>query len=112
MSAPYAAAVDLEMSWTFCSTGVALTVVGYFLVLRKFGWTGRFYEKVVRPLSAASYGTYLMHIMALVVLADCLRGMVPTPVAIAGIAAGAFAVSSAVSMVVRKIPVIGKAIVG
>ena len=109
---PYAAAVDLEMSWMFCSTGVALTVVGCFLVLRKCTWDGWFYSKVIRPLSAASYGTYLMHIMVLVVLAERLKGAVPTPAAIAGIALGTFAVSSAGSCVIRRIPFVGKMVVG
>ena len=108
----YAAAVDLEMSWEFCGTGVALTVVGYFLILRKPNFSGWFYEKVIRPLSAASYGTYLMHIMVLVVLAEHLKGIVPTPVAIAGIAAGSFAISSVASIAIRKVPFVGKLIVG
>ena len=112
VSAPYSAAVDLEMSWMFCSTGVALTVIAYFLILRKLTFDGRFYQRVVRPLSAASYGTYLMHIMVLVVLAEHLKGPVPTPVAIAGIAAGSFAISSVVGIILRKIPVLGKMIVG
>ena len=112
VSGPYASAVDLEMSWEFCSTGVALTVVGYFLVLRKCVAEGWFYEKVIRPLSEASYGTYLMHIMVLVVLAGQLKGTVPTPLAIVGIAAGSFAVSSVVSLMVRKVPAVGKWIVG
>ena len=109
---PYATAVDLEMSWEFCGTGVALTVLGYFLVLRKFNWSGWFYERVIRPLSAASYGTYLMHIMVLVVLAERLKGTVPTPAAIVLIALGAFAVSSAVSVLVGKVPKVGRWIVG
>ena len=112
VSAPYAAAVDVEMSWEFCGTGVALTVIGYFLVLRKCTGTGFLYAKVIRPLSEASYGTYLMHIMALVVLAERLKGSVPTPLAIVLIAVGSFAVSSAVSLMVRKIPKVGKLIVG
>ncbi|MBQ0033055.1 MAG: hypothetical protein KBT68_09690, partial [bacterium] len=112
VSDTYAKVVDLEMSWTFCSTGVALTVIAYFLVLRKFTLVGWFYEKMIRPLSAASYGTYLMHIMVLVVLAEHLKGSVPTPVAIAGIAAGSFAVSSVASMLIRKIPKVGKWVAG
>ena len=91
---------------------MALTVIAYFLVLRKLTFGGWFYEKVIRPLSAASYGTYLMHIMVLVVLAEHLKGTVPTPLAIAGIAAGSFVVSSVVSLIIRKIPVVGKLIVG
>ena len=112
VTCPYAAAVDLEMSWEFCSTGVALTVVGYFLLLRKLTADGWLYAKVIRPLSEASYGTYLMHIMALVALAEGLKGRVPTLLAIVGIAVGSFAVSSLVSALLRKIPFVGKWVVG
>ena len=82
------------------------------MLLRKFTFDGWFYEKVIRPLSAASYGTYLMHIMVLVVLAEYLKGAVPAPIAIAGIAAGSFAISSVASIVTRKIPFVGTLIVG
>lgn len=112
VSRPYAAAVDLEMSWEFCSTGVAMTVAGYFLVLRKCVADGWFYRYVIRPLSEASYGTYLMHIMVLVFLSEQLKGHVSTPCAIVGIAAGSFVVSSAVTLVVRRIPVVGRWIAG
>lgn len=50
--------------------------------------------------------------MVLVVLAEHLKGSVPTPVAIAGIAAGSFALSSIISIIIRKVPVVGKLIVG
>jgi len=100
----YAAVVDLEMSWMFCSTGVALTVIAYFLVLRKLNADGGFYAKVIRPLSAASYGTYLMHILVLVFLAGQLKGAVATPVAIFLIAVGSYAISSVISLVFRKTP--------
>lgn len=80
--------------------------------LGKFAFSGWFYARVIRPLSAASYGTYLMHIMVLVVLSERLKGSLPAPVAIAGIAAGTFAVSSVVSMILRKIPLVGKWICG
>jgi len=112
VSDTYAKVVDLEMSWMFCSTGVALTVIGYFLVLRKLDVTGWLYEKAIRPLSAASYGTYLMHILVLVALAEHLKGTVPTPVAIALIAVGSFAVSSIASLILRKVPVVGRCLVG
>ena len=91
---------------------MALTVIAYFLVLRKFTFGGWFYKKVIRPLSAASYGTYLMHIMVLVVLTEHLKGVLPTPIAIVSIAVGSFAVSSVVSIVIRKIPFVGKWVVG
>ena len=112
VTAPYATAVDLETSWMFCSTGVALTVIAYFLVLRKLTFDGRFYARVIRPLSEASYGTYLMHIMVLVVLAEHLKGSVPTPLAILGIAVGSFAISSAASLAIRRIPIVGRLVTG
>ena len=50
--------------------------------------------------------------MVLVVLAEHLKGALPTLVAIAGIAAGSFAISSVTSIVIRQIPVVGKLIAG
>ena len=108
----YAKVVDLEMSWGFCSTGVALMVIAGFLVIRKFNAAGWFYEKMIRPLAAASYGTYLMHILVLVALTEHLKGALPTPLAIGAIAAGSFALSSAASLLLRRIPVIGRFLVG
>jgi len=104
----YAKVVDLEISWMFCSAGVALTVIAYFLVLRKLNATGWFYERVIRPLSEASYGTYLIHILVLVEVAGHLKGVFTTPAAIAVIAVFSFVCSSAASLALRKIPRAGK----
>jgi len=112
VTAPYADVVDLEMSWMYCSSGVGLMVVGVFLLVRKVTFDGGFYEKVMRPLSEASYGTYLMHMLVLVVLAGHLKGAVSTPIAIVLIAVGSFAISSVVSLLLRKIPVVGRFLVG
>ena len=109
---PYAAAVELEMSIEYCGLGVCASVLAFFLVIRKLTARGWFYEKVIRPISEASYGMYLMHIVVLVVFVGHLKGSVPTPVAIAGIAAGSFGVSSVASIIIRKIPIVGKLIVG
>jgi len=109
---PYAAAVDMEMSWEFCSTGVALTVAAYFLVLRKCVAEGAFYRWVIRPLAEASYGTYLLHIMVLVVAAEYMKGRVATPIAILGIAVVTFIVSASLSWGVRKVPKVGKWVMG
>jgi len=112
VQAPYAAAVNLEMSWEFCGTGVAMTVLGYFMVLRKCVSTGKFYERVIRPLSDVSYGTYLMHILVLVTLADNLKGSLPTPVAILVFAVGSFAVASLFGLLFRKIPKVNRWLIG
>jgi len=54
---PYSFAVDVEMSWEFCSLGVALMTLAYFLLIRRFTAESVFYRRVIRPLSEASYGT-------------------------------------------------------
>ncbi len=59
-------AVEMETSWTFCSLGVALTTVAYFLIIRKITATGWLYNHLVLPLSKRSYGIYLMHMFVLV----------------------------------------------
>jgi len=112
LTRPYATAVDLEMSWEFCSLGVLLTVLAYFLVIRKLTSEGAFYRRVVRPLSEASYGTYLVHIFFLVAIMGWLKPLVPTPVAILVGASLTFAAGSAFSLIVRRIPVVGKWICG
>jgi surface polysaccharide O-acyltransferase-like enzyme len=112
VSAPYAAAVDLEMSWEFCSTGVAMTVVAYFLVVRKLTTKGVFYAKVVRPLAEASFGVYLVHIIVLCPVTTMLRPQLPTSVTIAASALLTFLVSSLICVVGRKIPRVGTFIFG
>jgi len=112
VSSGYAAAVDLEMSWEFCSTGVAMTVVAYFLVIRKFAFSGAFYRFAVRPLSEASYGVYLVHILVLVPVCAALKPHVSVPVSIFGTALATFAGSSVFAYAVHRIPVVGKWLVG
>ena len=110
---PYAEAVNLEMSWEFCSTGVALTVLAYFLVLRKLTATGAFYRRVIRPLSEASYGAYLMHMLILVPAVGLVRPYLPTPLCIAAGALLTLVASGALSAAVRRLPLgIGKFICG
>lgn len=109
---PYPFAVDVEMSWEFCSTGVVMTVLAYFLVIRKLTADGTFYRFVIRPLSEASYGTYLVHIFFLCAIMPWLKENVATPYAIVGCALLTFAGSSVFSLLVRRIPRVGKLICG
>lgn len=107
LTRPYALAVDLEMSWEFCSFGVALTVLGYILVLRKLDFSGWFYAHIVRPASEASYGTYLMHMLILTPTVGVYRQALPTPLCIVATAVTTFVAASLASMLLRKIPKIG-----
>lgn len=109
---PYAAAVDFETCIEYCSLGVAAAVVGLFLVIRKITADGTFYRRVIVPLSEASYGTYLIHMIALAPVSAALKGVVPMPLAVMAVASIAFVSSSLVSFAVRKIPFIGKYLMG
>ena len=112
VSAPYAAAVDLEMSWEFCSLGVAMTVIGYFLLIRKLTSDWTFYRRVILPLSGASYGVYLIHILVLVSVIGWFKPSVTTPIAIIAAATTTFGLSSLISIIGRNLPKIGKWLFG
>ena len=111
-SAPYAKAVDLEMSIEYCSFGVMMATAAVFLLLRRISHGGRFYERIVRPLSEASYGTYLLHMFVLLPVFEFVRPLLPTPLAIAATATVSFALASLISAAIRGIPKVGAWICG
>lgn len=108
----YAQVVELERSWEFCGTGVLMTVVAYFLVLRKFDWRGALYRRVVLPISQASYGMYLIHMLILVPVTAWLRPHLGNPACIFAIAALTYALSAAIALCLRALPVAGKWLCG
>ena len=110
--APYAMAVDLEMSIEYCSLGVALAVIGAFMVLRKLSADGAIYRRIVCPLAKASYGTYLLHMFVLPVAFGAIRPHVSTPVTILATAVLTFALASCASLAIGKIPKAGRWICG
>jgi len=82
-----------------------------------------FYRGVVLPLSKAGYGMYLMHMLVLAVVSAWLRGWLgvgadgvlgvwTTPVEILGTALLAFVVTGLVSILVQRIPRVGKYLMG
>lgn len=80
LSAPYQTAVDMETTWSFCTFGVMMQTVAYFLVIRKITATGWFYEHIVLPFSRLSYGMYLMHMFVLMPVFAWVRSWgIPTP---------------------------------
>ncbi len=111
-SAPYSAAVDLEMSIEYCSTGVALTSVAAFMLLRKMDAESWLHRKVVRPLAEASYGTYLLHMFVLLAVFGALRPHCPTPLTIVATAVSSFVFASLASILIGKIPKVGRWICG
>ena len=109
---PYAFAVDLEMSIEYCSTGVAVAVIAAFMLVRKIKADGAFYRWIVRPLSEASYGTYLLHMFVLLAVFDAVRPHCNTPATIFVTAAVSYVIASAAGVLIRRIPFVGKLIVG
>ena len=83
-----------------------------------------FYRIIIRPLSEAGYGMYLAHMLVLAVVSGWLRGWLgigpdgllgptwTTPVEILGTALISFVAVGIVAVFVRKIPVVGKWIIG
>ena len=109
---PYAFAVDLETSWEFCGFGVALMAVAYFLLIRKLNFSGGFYRRIVRPLSEASYGAYLLHMLILVPVVGCFRQHLSPAATMIAAAVATYVLASAAGVVLRRIPFVGRFIVG
>ncbi len=66
LSAPYETAVEMETTWNFCTFGVMMQTVAYFMLLRKIRASGWLYSHIVLPVSKLSYGMYLMHMFILI----------------------------------------------
>jgi surface polysaccharide O-acyltransferase-like enzyme len=107
-AAPYSAAVRMEMSIEYCSLGVALATIAAFTVVRKIYFDGAFYRLVVRPVSEASYGMYLVHMLVLTPVSAALIPRMATPLAIISSAAISYVASALLAIAVRRVPVIGK----
>ncbi|MBQ0096308.1 MAG: acyltransferase [Bacteroidales bacterium] len=119
----YGVAAGWEVPWTFCGIGVALMTVGWILLFRKFNSEGKFYRKIVLPVSKASYGMYLVHMLALSSYATLFRnalgigtegclGIMTTPVEIIATAVCSYVTVAVICTMLQKIPVAGKWIVG
>ena len=116
-------AVYWETTWCNDTLGVALMTIAWILLFRKITAEGRFYNKALLPVSKASYGIYLAHLLVLVPVCGAVRGWLgsadagvlglwTTPVEILLSAVIAFAITALGAVVVRRIPKIGKFIAG
>lgn len=116
-------AAILETSWVNDSIGVALMAIGWVLIFRKITATGCFYDKILLPVSKASYGMYLSHMIVLASVSGWLRnslglgaegvlGIWTTPVQIIGTATISFVTVAVANVLIQKIPKVGKFIVG
>ena len=120
---PVGLAALWEGPWLNDTFGVALMAIAWILLFRKIERGGKFYEHVLLPVSKASYGMYLCHLLLLSVVsgwirnalglgADGVLGIWTTPVQIFAIALLSFAGAALFSVLVQKIPKVGKWVIG
>lgn len=120
---PTGLAAAWETTWINDTTGVFLMTIGWILVFRKINAGGWFYRNVLLPISKASYGMYLCHMIALAFFSGWLReslgtgvdgqlGIWTTPVQILLTALLTFATVALFCVAVQRIPKLGKWVVG
>lgn len=120
---PVGLAALWETPWLNDSIGVAFMAIGWILVLRKLQTPGKFYQKIVLPVSKAGYGMYLSHMVVLVPVCGWLRealklgdegilGIWTTPVQILGTAIISYIIVALCCVLIQRIPKIGDKIVG
>lgn len=119
----WANTIWMETTWHNESLGVALMTLGAVALLIKIKADGMIYQRLIVPISKASYGMYLMHLMLLPVVSNILRqalgigtdgllGFMSTPTIILATAVITFVLTAFVSVIIQHIPKIGKYIVG
>ena len=112
-------AVWWETTWCNDTIGVVLMAIAWILVFKKIKAEGKFYKNILLPVSKASYGMYLMHLLILVPVFGAIRnalgsgaegvlGFWTTPVEILGAAIIAFVCTAVAALIIRRIPKIGK----
>jgi surface polysaccharide O-acyltransferase-like enzyme len=124
---PTGGAVEVAVWWetTWCNDtfGVVLMTIAWILLFKKIKSSGCFYNKVLLPVSKASYGVYLMHLLLLVPICGAVREWLgvgfegklwtwTTPVEIILSAVAGFVLTAVVAVILQKIPKIGKYIMG
>ena len=120
---PVGLAALWEGPWLNDTIGVALMTVAWILLFRKIGTGGKFFDKVLLPVSKASYGMFLCHMLLLGSVSAWLRtalgtgeegvlGVWTTPVQILATALLSFVGVAVFCVLVRRIPKVGRWIIG
>lgn len=120
---PVGLAAIWEAPWLNDTFGVALMTIAWALIFKKIERGGSFTDKVLVPVSKASYGMYLCHLLILGGVSGWVRGWLglgadgtlgiwTTPVEILCIAVISFVCSAVFCVLVQRIPKLGKLIVG
>lgn len=119
-------AVWWETTWCFDSVGVALMTFSVIMMLKNITAQGWFYCHVILPISKASYGMYLGHMVALSLYAPLMRELIPatlavpgstsvisgTPLVILATAVCSYITVALAAIALQRIPRIGKYIIG
>ena len=121
---PAAGGVDKAVWWetTWCNDtiGVVLMTIALVLLFRKIKADGGFYRRIVLPVSKASYGMYLCHMLVLLYVSGYVRewlcpdslGFWTTPVAIFLSAIASFILVAVAAVLLQRIPKAGKWLIG
>ena len=123
VSGPVGDAAIWETTWFNDTLGLALMTIAWILIIRKFNGESPFYRAVVLPVSKASYGMYLCHMVVLSSVstwilgwlkrgAEGVLGFWTTPSEVLLTALITFSVTALFCVLVQRIPRIGKYIVG
>ena len=105
LSAPYETDVLMETTWNFCTFGVMMQTVAYFLMIRKITSSGWFYTHIVQPIAKQSYGMYLMHMFALTPVFMWINSLcIPTPLVMLLSAFITYVICAAVTRLIAFIP--------
>lgn len=115
--------VLLEQSLYNDTLGVALMTIGMIVLMRKITAGGSFYKKIVLPVSKASYGMYLAHMLVLSVVCEWFRnvlglgedgilGFWTCGAGILGSAIVSYLIVAVLAVAVQHIPKVGKYIMG
>lgn len=102
-----------ETTWINDTIGVALMTIGLILLFKNIHAQGVFYNRIVLPVSKASYGMYLGHMVALSAYSALFRPLIPsTPLVILLTAVCSFVTVAVAAVLIQRIPRIGKYIIG
>lgn len=116
-------AAGWETPWFNNTIGVVLMTIGWVLLFRLCKSEGKFFKSIVLPVSKASYGMYLCHMVVLSLYSGLFRGafgigaegtlgVMTTPVEIILTAVCSYVTAAVLCTLVQRIPKIGKWIVG
>ena len=120
---PVGLAALWEGPWLNDTFGVALMAVAWILLFKKIETGGRFFNKVLLPVSKASYGMYLSHMLLLGIVSAWLRsslglgaegalGIWTTPVQILSTVILSFCGVALACVIIQRVPKVGKWLIG